>query len=78
MKILIRFLFIISIVCTSCSKNSKTKPISEDVKVEDTYVKDNYDKQEVTIEMRDGIKLHTTIYSPKDTSTTYSYLKCHL
>jgi putative CocE/NonD family hydrolase len=74
MKILIRFLFIISIVCTSCSKNSKTKPISEDVKVEDTYVKDNYDKQEVTIEMRDGIKLHTTIYSPKDTSTTYPIL----
>ena len=31
----------------------------------------NYDKQEVTIAMRDGIKLHTTIYSPKDTSKSY-------
>ena len=31
----------------------------------------NYDKKEVTIAMRDGIKLHTTIYSPKDTSKTY-------
>ncbi|MFT5862046.1 MAG: putative CocE/NonD family hydrolase [Flavobacteriales bacterium] len=31
----------------------------------------NYSKQEVTIDMRDGIKLHTTVYSPKDTSKTY-------
>ncbi|HET8754290.1 MAG TPA: CocE/NonD family hydrolase, partial [Salinimicrobium sp.] len=30
-----------------------------------------YNKQEVDIEMRDGIKLHTTIYSPKDTSKEY-------
>ncbi|MFN2261310.1 MAG: CocE/NonD family hydrolase [Psychroflexus sp.] len=34
-------------------------------------VKANYDKQEVEIEMRDGVKLHTTIYSPKDTSKSY-------
>ena len=43
-------------------------------KKEDTFVKDNYTKQEVQIEMRDGTKLHTTIYSPKDTSTTYPIL----
>ncbi|ARV08807.1 X-Pro dipeptidyl-peptidase [Winogradskyella sp. PC-19] len=40
----------------------------------DTYAKDNYTKKEVMIEMRDGIKLHTTIYSPKDTSKTYPML----
>ncbi len=34
-------------------------------------VAEHYNKQEVTIAMRDGIKLHTTIYSPKDTSKTY-------
>ncbi len=39
---------------------------------EDDYqVADNYTKQEVEITMRDGIKLHTTIYSPKDTSKKY-------
>ena len=38
------------------------------------YVKANYDKREVKIEMRDGIKLHTTIYSPKDTSKAYPIL----
>ncbi|MGO2358652.1 CocE/NonD family hydrolase [Mesonia sp.] len=38
---------------------------------EDYQIKEHYDKQEVDIEMRDGIKLHTTIYSPKDKSQKY-------
>ncbi|MBT8294971.1 MAG: CocE/NonD family hydrolase, partial [Gramella sp.] len=37
-------------------------------------VKANYDKMEVDIPMRDGVKLHTTIYSPKDTSQEYPIL----
>ncbi|MCM4155636.1 CocE/NonD family hydrolase [Gramella sp. AN32] len=37
-------------------------------------VKAHYDKMEVDIEMRDGVKLHTTIYSPKDTSQKYPIL----
>ena len=37
----------------------------------DYKVADNYTKQEVYIPMRDGVKLHTTIYSPKDTSKKY-------
>lgn len=41
---------------------------------QDFKVEENYNKQEVYIEMRDGVKLHTTIYSPKDTSTTYPIL----
>ena len=41
---------------------------------EDYQVADNYNKQEVEITMRDGIKLHTTIYSPKDTSKKYPIL----
>ena len=40
----------------------------------DTYVADHYNKKEVTIAMRDGVKLHTTIYSPKDTSKEYPIL----
>lgn len=38
---------------------------------ENYEVADHYTKQEVNIEMRDGVKLHTTIYSPKDTSQNY-------
>ena len=41
---------------------------------EATYVIDNYTKQEINIVMRDGIKLHTTIYTPKNTSKKYPIL----
>ena len=33
-----------------------------------------YSKQETMVAMRDGIKLHTTIYSPRDTARTYPIL----
>ncbi len=39
-----------------------------------TYVKQFYDKTEVQIPMRDGIKLFTAIYTPKDKSKTYPML----
>ena len=42
--------------------------------VDDTYVKDNYNKTETYITMRDGVKLYTVIYSPKDTSVKYPIL----
>lgn len=38
------------------------------------YVKDLYNKTETYIEMRDGIKLFTSIYTPKDTSKEYPIL----
>ncbi|WP_288955016.1 CocE/NonD family hydrolase [uncultured Polaribacter sp.] len=56
----------------SCKNNFKEAEISDPKK--DTYVVDNYTKKEVDIIMRDGIKLHTTIYSPKDTSKEYPIL----
>ncbi|WP_299521698.1 CocE/NonD family hydrolase [Winogradskyella sp.] len=70
------FLLIILIVftITSC-KDDKHQAIETPKTAEvNTYVKDNYTKKEVMIEMRDGIKLHTTIYSPKDTSKAYPML----
>ena len=44
------------------------------ITAQENFVENNYTKKEVKIEMRDGIKLHTTIYSPKDTSKTYPIL----
>ncbi|SFU38018.1 hypothetical protein SAMN05216480_10290 [Pustulibacterium marinum] len=41
------------------------------LKAQEYNVKDHYNKQEVAIKMRDGVHLHTTIYSPKDTSKEY-------
>ena len=38
------------------------------------YARKFYDKSEVTISMRDGVKLFTTIYAPKDKSKTYPIL----
>ncbi|MBL0314197.1 MAG: CocE/NonD family hydrolase, partial [Holophagaceae bacterium] len=35
------------------------------------YVQEHYTKREVRIAMRDGVKLFTSIYVPKDTSRTY-------
>ncbi|MEX0312863.1 MAG: CocE/NonD family hydrolase [Allomuricauda sp.] len=66
---LVVLMSIMALVVLSCKKTVK-----KEVQPEDTYVADNYHKQEVDIEMRDGVKLHTTIYSPKDTSKEYPIL----
>ena len=39
-----------------------------------TFVKDNYNKIDTTIRMRDGIRLYTIIYVPKDQSQKYPFL----
>ncbi len=59
--------FLFGVLVVSCGKTTHT----ETSEISKTYVSDNYTKQEVDIEMRDGNKLHTTIYSPKDTSQEY-------
>ncbi|RZM18244.1 MAG: CocE/NonD family hydrolase [Pedobacter sp.] len=38
-----------------------------------TFVKDNFTKMDTTITMRDGIKLYTVIYIPKDATATNKY-----
>src|SRR6186713_2775919 len=35
------------------------------------YIQENYTKREVMIPMRDGVKLFTSIYEPKDKSQKY-------
>jgi uncharacterized protein len=39
----------------------------------DTFVRDSYQKYEYKIPMRDGTKLHTAVYVPKDASATRPY-----
>ncbi len=39
-----------------------------------SYVRDHYTKQECRIPMRDGVRLFTAIYMPKDTSEQYPIL----
>ena len=54
---------------TSCTENNQNE--KPELAVQSTYVKDHFEKKEVSIKMRDGISLHTTIYSPKDKSKAY-------
>ena len=65
MKYIILFFLTISSVSCALTQSDSTVNYSP---------KDYYNKQEVTIIMRDGIKLHTTVYSPKDTSKEYPIL----
>src|SRR5262245_59002243 len=41
---------------------------------DEAYIRNNYSKTEATITMRDGKKLYTAIYSPKDSSNSYPIL----
>ncbi|WP_338733708.1 CocE/NonD family hydrolase [Mangrovimonas cancribranchiae] len=67
-KILVLLCFSITLI--ACKKTTKKSSEHTDL----SYVEQHYTKKEVSIEMRDGIKLHTTIYSPKDTTQTYPML----
>jgi len=39
-----------------------------------SFVEENYDKSEYKVEMRDGVKLFTIVYTPKDQSKAYPFL----
>ena len=66
---------VLAFTLISCNNVKKSVTVGNvKVEIENSYARDNYTKKEVTIEMRDGIKLHTTIYAPKDTSKTYPIL----
>ncbi len=41
---------------------------------QESWIKENYSKKEYRIEMRDGVKLFTAVYSPRDTSQRYPIL----
>ncbi|MFD0799335.1 CocE/NonD family hydrolase [Maribacter chungangensis] len=60
---------LLTVVFISFSCARTTKVVKGEIS--ETYVSDNYSKQEVKIKMRDGVHLHTTIYTPKDTSKEY-------
>ncbi|MEH6407210.1 MAG: CocE/NonD family hydrolase [Leeuwenhoekiella sp.] len=63
MKNYMKFLVLFAIICCF---NLQAQDLE--------FVKSHYDKKEVKIKMRDGILLHTTIYSPKDKSKKYPIL----
>ncbi|UMB55388.1 CocE/NonD family hydrolase [Lutibacter sp. A64] len=61
---------ILTITTLFFCKNNSTEFTQEKT----NYVQENYNKIETSITMRDGVKLFTSIYTPKDTSKTYPIL----
>lgn len=47
---------------------------AQDLNQDSVYMRQHYDQMEYMIPMRDGIKLYTLVYVPKDTSKTYPIL----
>ncbi|TLV03254.1 CocE/NonD family hydrolase [Dyadobacter luticola] len=66
-KTLLHFIFCLAIF-TSASTFAQTK-INQD----SLYIREHYDKIERMIPMRDGVKLFTSIYIPKDISAAKTY-----
>ncbi|MDA8595971.1 CocE/NonD family hydrolase [Flavobacteriaceae bacterium] len=58
-------IYLVGLLVISCSTQ---EPKEEEAS---NYVAENYTKKEVYITMRDGTRLFTSIYSPKDTTQTY-------
>jgi uncharacterized protein len=62
---------ILALLFAGCNPNTKAQSATEPT----SAIKDNFFKQEVYIPMRDGVKLYTAIYIPKDANTTrYPFL----
>ena len=60
----LRLLILLTVIVTTAQ--AQTAPVGN-------FVKDNYQKFEYKIPMRDGTKLHTAVYVPKDASVTVNY-----
>ncbi len=67
-KLIFVILFIASLVSAGIGQQTAAQKELAD------YIRDNYDKQEVMITMRDGVKLFTAIYTPEKKSQKYPIL----
>ncbi|MBX3283205.1 MAG: CocE/NonD family hydrolase [Acidobacteria bacterium] len=61
-------LFVLVFAFTLVTFGQAPAPRADDLA---TYIKEHYTKREVQIPMRDGVKLFTSIYEPKDQSQKY-------
>src|SRR5689334_19300070 len=64
-----RLLFLLPLAAVAFSQSSRRErePI-------DVYIKSHYTKYEFRIPMRDGKRLFTSVYSPKDKAQQYPFL----
>jgi putative CocE/NonD family hydrolase len=64
---------VLFIILSSLAAFAQTQLTTQQQELAD-YIKNNYTKREVMIPVRDGVKLFTSIYEPKDTSQKYPIL----
>src|SRR5437868_5495347 len=60
-------------ICTGLFVSLRSEPARAEGSRAD-FVRDNYTKHVHHIPMRDGVKLYTVVYEPKDTSQQYPML----
>jgi len=61
-----RYIIIICLIVLQLFVNAQT--------INEQWVRDNYTKKEYTITMRDGVKLFTAVYAPKDNKEKHPFL----
>jgi uncharacterized protein len=64
-------LLLLLAILISCFATYAQQPQTDDLA---KYIRENYTKREVSIPVRDGVKLFTAIYEPKDKSQKYPIL----
>ena len=51
-----------------------SQSIAQAINQDSIYFREHYDKKEYMVSMRDGVKLFTVVYSPKDKKEKYPFL----
>lgn len=69
-KAFILFLFLFTLASNAQTENPYPYSPSQD----SLYIQQNYDKAEYMVSMRDGVKLFTQVYIPKDRSVPHPFL----
>ena len=59
--------FLTGIICAQCAAG-------QDARMDESYIRLHYSKHEYMVPMRDGVKLMTSVFVPKDTTKTYPIL----
>ena len=67
LRLFATLVFVFAACAVSLAQGQPQQPLAE-------YIRNNYTKREVMIPMRDGVRLFTAIYEPKDASQKYPVL----
>ncbi len=62
------------LLAATSARGQATASKPDSAEVNQAYIREHYTKYEYRITMRDGVKLFTAVYAPKDTSTAYPIL----